>query len=163
MTTPLEITDDLLVSELWARDVRFIRGKKPDHPPLLNPTELIAALAESHDSRVGLSLIPLFLQYPEFAAYAREAAKTIPSPAQFLLQCYYTAAVWLEKKFLSRTSSLPDFFSRELGLTPTDNSDENLRALGKRHQELSGEKLNWQGSYEHAADVWLKELELQKA
>jgi len=145
MTVALPLTDDQLVSELWARDVRFIRGKKPNHPPLLNPTELIAALAESHDARVGLALIPLFLQYPDFATYVRKAAKTISAPARLLLQCYYSAAIWLEQKYLLRTPSLPDLFSDELGLTPADNPDENLLALGKRHQELSGEKLNWQG------------------
>lgn len=163
MTVFPSLTDDQLVSELWARNVRFIRGKKPNHPPLLGPIELIVGLAESHDARVGISLIPLFLQYPEFAAHVRKAANAVSKPAQILLQCYYTAAVWLEQKLFSRMSSLPDLFSKELDLTLAQNPDENLRALGKRQQELSGEKLNWQGSYEHAAEVWLKEMELQKA
>jgi hypothetical protein len=111
---------------------------------------------------VGLALIPLFLQYPEFATYVRKAAKTISAPARLLLQCYYSAAIWLEQKYLLRTPSLPDLFSDGLGLTFSNNPDENLRALAKRHQELSGERINWIGTYEHAADVWLKEMELQK-
>lgn len=163
MTTPLEITGDLLVSELWARDVRFIMGRKPNHPPLLDPAQLIAALAESNEARLGMSLIPLFLQYPQYASRVREVAARLDSSERLLLQCYYTAAIWLEQKYLLRKASLPDLFSEELGLAFSDNPDENLRALGKRHQELSGERINWLGTYEHAADVWLKEMELQSA
>ena len=162
MTTALPITGDLLVSELWARDVRFIMGRKQNHPPRLDPEQLIAALAESHEARLGMALIPLFLQYPEYAAHAKAVASNLSPSARLMLQCYYTATVWLEQEHLSRINSLPDLFSKELGLSPTKDPEENLRALGKRHQELSGERINWIGTYEHAAEVWLKELELQK-
>jgi hypothetical protein len=160
--TPLEITDDLLVSELWARDVRFLMGQKPNHPPIMEPAELIAALADSDEARLGMSLIPLFLQHPEYAAHVQTAAEKLSASARLLLKCYYTAAIWLEQKYLSPKDALPDLFSDELDLIISDHPDENLRALAKRHQELSGEKINWLGTYEHAADVWLKEMELQK-
>jgi hypothetical protein len=163
MTVTLPISEDQLVSELWAREVRFLRGKKPNHPPLLNPAQLMAALVKSRDTRVCLALIPLFLQFPEFAKYVQAVANNLLPSARLLLQCYYTAAVWLEQKLLPRIPSLPDLFSKEFGITPVANPEENLRALGKRHQELSGERLNWQGTYEHAAEVWLKEMEFQKA
>jgi hypothetical protein len=42
-----------------------------------------------------LALIPLFLQHPEFSAYARQAVQLLPPPAIITLQCYYTAAHFL--------------------------------------------------------------------
>jgi hypothetical protein len=73
MNTPL--LEDQLVSELWAQDVRFILGSKPDHPPSLPPARLIAALTESREARLQLSLIPLFLRHPEFAVHVNAVVK----------------------------------------------------------------------------------------
>jgi hypothetical protein len=109
--------DDQLVSELWARDVRFILGSKPDHPPMLEPAALIAALAESREARLQLSLIRLFLRHPEFSAHVRGVAAKIKPANQSILKCFYSAAVWLEQKHLSRRE-LPDLFSKELGMSP---------------------------------------------
>lgn len=160
MNTP--VLEDQLVSELWARDVRFILGSKPDHPPTFPPAHLITALAESHEARLRLSLIPLFLRHPEFAVHVSEVSKKLDPASQLILKCFYSAAVWLEQKHLSR-KKLPDLFSKELELSPAFNPEENLRALAKRHRELSGARINWLGTYQHAADIWLKELELQQA
>ncbi len=154
--------EDKLVSELWAWDVRFILGSKPDHPPTLSPANLIMALSESHEARLQLSLIPLFLRHPEFAIHVSAVAKKNNPEYQLILKCFYSAAVWLEQKHLSR-KELPDLFSKELGLSPNSNSEENLRALAKRQRELSGSQINWLGTYQHAADIWLKEVELQRA
>jgi hypothetical protein len=159
MNTP--VSEDQLVSELWARDVRFILGSKPDHPPTLPPDRLITALAESRESRLQLSLIPLFLSYPEFAAYTKTVAKKLNPAPQLILKCFYSAAVWLEQKHLSQ-NKLPDLFSKELELSPDSNPEENLGRLAKRQQELSGSHINWLGTYQHAADIWLKELELHR-
>jgi len=155
-------SEDQLVAELWARDVRFILGSPSGLPPVIPPIQLIAALAESHEARLQLSLIPLFLRHPEFFVHASAAAQKLNPAPQLILKCFYSAAVWLEQKYLSR-KQLPDLFSEELGLSPNSDPDENLHALAKRHQELSGSQVNWLGTYEHAADIWLKELELQKA
>ena len=161
MTSHL-LSEDQLVSELWARDVRFILGSIPDHPPMLAPARLITALAENHEARLQLSLIPLFLRHPEFSVYAEPVAKELNPASRLLLQCFYSAAVWLEQKHLSR-NKLPDLFSKELRLFPNTNPEENLHTLAARQRELSGAHINWLGTYQHAADVWLKELELQKA
>jgi hypothetical protein len=162
MSTLSSFSENQLVTELWAWDVRFILGSPSKLPPVIPPIHLISALAESHEARLQLSLIPFFLRRPEFFVHARAAAQKLSPAPQLILKCFYSAAVWLEKKYLSQ-KELPDLFSEELGLTPTTDPDENLRALAKRHQELSGSQVNWLGTYEHAADVWLKELELQKA
>jgi len=57
---------------------------------------------------------------------------------------------------------LPDLFSKDLGLSLLPNPEENLKALATRQQELSGKHINWLGTYQHAADIWLRELELQQ-
>jgi hypothetical protein len=155
-------SEDQLVSELWARDVRFILGSPSGSPPIVPPVNLIAALAESHEARLQLSLIPLFLRHPEFAVHVNEANQELDQAPQLILKCFYSAAVWLEQKHLL-PKEMPDLFSKELGFTPTADPDENLRALAKRQQELSGAHVNWLGTYEHAAEVWLKELALQQA
>ena len=162
MSDTILISEDQLVSELWAWDVRFILGSKPDHPPTLPPARLIAALAESRETRLQLSLIPLFLSHPEFAVFASAVVKNLNPANQLILKCFYSAAIWLEQKHLSQ-KKLPDLFSEELGLSPNSNPEENLYALAKRQRELSGSQINWLGTYQHAADIWLKELELQRA
>lgn len=155
------ITEDNLVSELWARDVRFILGSAPNHPPKLSPSELIIALSESNEARLQLSLIPLFLRHPEFDKYVNEVADKLNPSLQLILKCFYSAAVWLEQKHLS-TKNLEDLFSKELNITLSANPEENLQSLAIRQQQLSGEKINWLGTYEHAADIWLREIELQQ-
>ncbi|HCB02465.1 MAG TPA: hypothetical protein DEP19_08795 [Anaerolineae bacterium] len=155
------ISEDDLVSELWARDVRFILGSTPNHPPKLLPSELIIALAKSNEARLQLSLIPLFLRHPEFDKYVNEIIDKLNSSQQLILQCFYSAAVWLEQKHFS-TAKLEDLFSKKLEITLSKNPEENLQSLAIRQQELSGEKINWLGTYEHAANIWLKEIELQQ-
>jgi hypothetical protein len=68
----------------------------------------------------------------------------------------------LGKKY-QQHGSLPDYFSQELGLHPGDDPEENLRALAKRHKELSGSLVNWLGTYLHAATVWQKGLQYKGA
>jgi len=120
------------------------------------------ALAESREARLQLSLIPLFLRHPEFAVYVKAVAKKLNPVSQLILKCFYSAAVWLEQKHLSR-NKLPDLFSKELGILLHPSPEENLHALAQRQRELSESRINWLGTYQHAADIWLKELELQQA
>lgn len=164
MQRPPTVTGDQLTNALHALGVKFVLGRQSENKSLRKqPARLIAALAESNEARLRLSLIPLFLEHPEFAAHTRTAARDLSPSARLTLQCYYSAAIWLGQIYLPREKSLPDLFSKELNLTPTDNPEGNLRALAKRHQELSGAHINWLGTYRHAAQVWKKGLELQKA
>jgi len=105
------------------------------------PARLIAALAESDESRLRLSLIPLFLEHTEFALYIQATAKKLAPAARLTLQCHYTTAVWLGKKY-QQSRSQSDYFSRELGLRLIDDPEENLRTLAKCHKELSGTWVN---------------------
>jgi hypothetical protein len=171
MTLALPLTDDQLVSELWARDVRFLMGKQTTPVPLLDPAHLIASLAQSGDARVRLSLIPLFLRHPEFAPETPIAEGLLLSQAEkIILHFFYSAAVLLQRKywkqiveFLDEQKELPDIFSDEMGIILDADPNQALPQPGKHHQALSGRQINWVGTYEHAAEVWLKEMELQKA
>ncbi len=164
-------TGEQLVNALHILGVKFIMGGKDSGAsPYKQPARLIAALAESKEARLRLSLIPLFFEYPEFATVVRRVAGRLDPSARLTLQCYYSAAVWLQQKYhlsldalIGEKISLPDYFSFELGMQPTSDPEINLVRLAQRHQTLSKTSVNWLGTYKHAAQVWLKGLELQKA
>lgn len=161
MSRTATITGDQLTNALRALNINFILGGQSKGDELhKHPARLIAALAQSEEARLRLSLIPLFLEHPEFATRVRAIAKKLEPSARITLQCYYSAAVWFAKKY--RQTNLPDYFSKELGLTPTENVEEDLRELAKRHKELSGRHVNWLGTYIHAEQVWQKGMEHQK-
>lgn len=156
-------TGDQLSNALYVLGVNFIMGGKgADESLHKHPARLITALAQSDEARLRLSLIPLFLEHPEYASRVRAIAKRLDPSARLTLQCYYSVAVWLAKKYQPNVASLPDHFSKDLNITPVDNPEENLRALAKRHKELSGSLTNWLGTYQHAEQVWQKGLEYRK-
>lgn len=168
----LTVSNDQLVSELWARDVQFLRIRSPLLPARLLPTvQLIASLAQSGDSRVCFSLIPLFLRHPEYSTHVIEADRSIRvNSARIALRFYYTAAFFLQKKFHGRINRisgkqdlLPDLFSKQLSVDPDMDPDGALSNLAERHNAMTGRSVNWVGTYEHAADVWLRQMELQTA
>lgn len=155
-------TGDQLANALHVLGVKFIRGGKDTNESLhRHPSRLITALAQSDEARLRLSLIPLFLEHPEYAPRVRAISKKIDPAARLTLQCYYSAAVWLTKKY-QLDISLPDHFSKDLNLTPIDNPDENLRALAKRHTKLSGSFTNWLATYQHAEQIWRKGFDRRK-
>lgn len=134
-------------------------GMETDETLSKHPTRLITKLAQSGEARLRLSLIPLFLEHPEYAPRVLNIAKKLDQFARLTLQCYYSAAVWLAKKHQQIGASLPDHFSKELNLVPVEDPEENLRALAERHKELSGSYVNWLATYRHAEQVWRKGLE----
>lgn len=163
MSRSSAVTGDQLTNALRALDIIFLmgRGKGGDASLHKQPARLIAALAGSDDARLRLSLIPLFLEHPEFAAHVRDVAQKLPPAPRLTLQCYYSAAVWFSHVYRAQGTVLPDHFSDELSLCPSEDPEENLRDLAKRHEELSSARVNWLGTYQHAARVWFKGLELK--
>ena len=155
------------MSELRARDVRFLMGQQLSPTPLLAPATLISLLAQSVSARVRLSLIPLFLRHPEFSAEAEKADRSLPLQlGQNVLRFYYTAAVFLQMKYQERLhkifggqNQLTDLFSSKLGVLPEKDPNQNLLQLAKRHQILSEHTINWLGTYEHAAERLIKHME----
>jgi len=172
MSTLLTVSEDQLVAELWARDVRFLMGHQSNETPLLAPANLIASLAQSANARVRFSLIPLFLRHPELSAEVQNADHLLSLQMKHrnVLRFYYTAAFFLQRKYqqqlsrlLGRQPELTDLFSNTLGVHHENDPDLALQQLAKQHQVLSGQMVNWLGTYQHAADVWLKQMELQQA
>ena len=154
---------DKLANALYALGVNFLLGGKEAGETLSKyPSRLITRLVQSEEARLRLSLIPLFLEHPEYASRVRNIALKLDTSARLTLQCYYSGAVWLAKKREQNGGSLPDIFSKELNLSPVDDPEENLRALAKRHKELSGSYVNWLATYKHAEQVWLKGLDFNK-
>jgi hypothetical protein len=133
MSRTAAITGGQLANALHALGVNFIMGRQSKAASLhKQPARLIAALAGSNEARLRLSLIPLFLEYPEFARHVRVVAKNLNPPAQLTLQCYYSAAVWLQQKYRSHLSTklggkiaMPDYFSRQLGVQATNDPEKN--------------------------------------
>lgn len=155
-------TGDDLVSALHALGVNFVMGGVSDSVTLYShPSRLIAELAQNHDARLRLSLIPLFLEHPEYASWVQTAARNLGASARLTLQCYYSAAVWLARK-AQPAIHLPDYFSEELNISPVDDPDSNLQELARRHRELSGSLTNWLGTYQHAEQVWRRGLAYRK-
>lgn len=164
MRQPDVTTGNQLASALNALGVNFILGGSGEDTSFHNqPARLIAALAQSDEARLRLSLIPLFLEHPEYAELVRVVARKLDPAARLTLQCYYSAAVWFQRKYQSGGVLLPNHFSRDLSLESIDNPDDNLRALAQRHKELSGSFANWLGTYQHAAQIWRKGLEYREA
>ena len=162
MSRATPATGDQLANALHTLGVNFVRGGKDINASLRNhPSRLIAGLVESDEARLRLSLIPLFLEHPEYASRVRAVAKRLELSARITLQSYYSMAVWLAKKY-QLNISLPDHFAKDLKLMPVDDPDENLRALARRHTELNGSYVNWLATYRHAEQVWRKGFERRK-
>ncbi|MEW6083700.1 MAG: hypothetical protein AB1607_03800 [Chloroflexota bacterium] len=167
MTVAFQVTEDQLVSELWARDVPFLIGEQISPAPLLETTTLIQSLAQSKEARIRMALIPLLLRHPEFFSEVRKADLTMSSqPSQLFLRFYYTAAFLLQKKYreqllkiYGKQKRLPDLFSSKLGVLLGDDPDEILANLAKRHQIMSGQHINWLETYEHSAERLVKYAE----
>lgn len=158
MKTSIAISGDQLSNALHVLGVRFIMGgNNQDQSLHERPAELIAALAKSEEARLRLSLIPLFLQHPEFSSLVRSVAESLDPAPKLFLQCYYSAAIWIAKQNKLKIL-LPDYFSKELNILPTEDPELNLRILAERQRELSGSWTNWLGTYHHAAQVWLMGL-----
>lgn len=162
-------TGDELATELVALGIPFVTGGNYATPAKLRPSALLVGLALSEEARLRLALIPLLLKRPDFSSFASTAAAILAQPVRINFQCYYTAAQLLQRKFLTRLQqllgqqpALPDLFSAELALQSYKYVDEGLHALAQRQAQLSGEWINWLGTYEHAAQRFMIHLEKQK-
>jgi len=151
-----------LVDALDTLGVCFLRGGS-GATRNFSPAVLIAALASSPEARLRMALIPLFLAHPEFAPKVRSAARSLLAKDAVVLRCTYTAAVWLQAKYRVRLEAvcgpqpaLPDLFGEVLGITGQTEPDSALPLLAQRQRELTGITLNWLGTYEHAAQSWLR-------
>ena len=160
----MTLSGDLLAADLNRLGVPYVRGAGGSAPA--EPTSLLAGLAASSEARLRLAIIPLLLWRPRLASAAQEAMERLPANAQMVLRCYYTAALILREKHARRLAilnaealPLPDYFSRQRRLALSGDCDDRLAALARRQATLSGDAINWLGTYEHAADTFLARQE----
>jgi hypothetical protein len=168
ITNNCDLTPDQLVTALNNLDVPFLTGGEPLSVSLM-PTGLFSALISQPEARLRLAIIPLLLKQPDFAIVVPDIITHLPQFEALQLKLYYTAAMLLQQKYQSRfrilfgkQPSLVDYFSIELGLTNKGSPQQRLRALGKRHQHLTGKYINWYGTYNHAAERFLNRKEWQQ-
>ncbi len=126
----------------------------------LTPEELLTNLARSDEARLRLALIPLLLTHPTFATTVADVYEQLSGDAAITLRFYYTAARLLQKGFAShpqefeaKVEQLPPLFYPALV-----NPDEDLHKLAILHAVDSGRSLNWYGSYQHAAQRYLRQI-----
>ena len=78
--------NDQLVNALQTLDVSFLMsGMKMVETLSKHPTRLITKLAQSREAPLRLSLIPLFLEHPEYASRVRNIAKKLDWSARLTL------------------------------------------------------------------------------
>lgn len=163
-----QLSDEALVSELSALGIHFLNGGDGRQQPRLPQTTLLTGLAASSDARVQLALIPLLLVQPTYAQEAPVAAEQLQGHAHILFCCYYTAAVYLQRRETAAlqtmqlpTHPLPDWFTSTLDISMQDDCTLALRALALRQQQLCQDATNWLGAYEHAFQRLLRRRRLE--
>ena len=159
----------LLAAALAQLDVHYLRTQTAVSPFPIDPSDLIAALAQHSSPRTHEALIPLFLRHPEFANYVPDLVRTLPPEASLLLRHLYTAAVYLQhlwrgklEMYLGTAPLLPDYFGQpEWSLpAPTEHFGEaGLRLLAEQQQARTG--FNWLNSYHTIISHYLNQLRLK--
>jgi hypothetical protein len=164
-----EAERDMLVAALRERGIRYLAPSDPQagDAAALAPQELIADLAAQTDTRLRLSLIPLFILYPEWSDLVPRAAAQLDGPVQTELMACYTAAVYLQRQwnirlglYLPAVSALPDWFSERMGLpSPEERHGKvGLHALADWHAAHSPYPFNWLASYQRVMEQLFDQL-----
>ena len=165
------LSSDQLTSALDRLGVRILTNSTDTDPAeSLDPVALIAGLAGSSVARLRQALIPLLLWRPDLANDAAQVDPLLEDRPRIFLHCYYTAAMLLQMRYRSRLRAigagaeiLPDLFSSRIGLLVTGDPDQHLENLAERQAQLTGENINWLGTYHHAASSFIKHLEWEIA
>jgi hypothetical protein len=165
-----QISAHYLANELDRLGVHFVRNDTITLPlRSLAPVELLVGLASSQEARLRLSLIPLLLWRPDYASAVQTAVQNLVMKPKIVLQCYYMAAYLQQQKHILRLKELgapkiplPDLFSISLGLSQTGTIDDQLISLAMIQARLSGEAINWFGTYAHAVESFFSHLERDK-
>ena len=159
------LSADELVAALWALGVEFVAGDgEAALVGLPTAATLMASLVQSEEARLRLAFIPLLLVHPSFSASAPDALTRVAAERQPLFKLLYTAARLLQEKYRERLAPLvqdrqplPALYDQEFGLSGPIPS--RLESLAEHHRHITGQQLNWLGSYEHAARRMVERLE----
>ncbi|MEA3439345.1 MAG: hypothetical protein U9R58_03605 [Chloroflexota bacterium] len=156
-----------LIAEIEAYGLRLLVGGQSNfNADRMSADELIASLVQHPDARLHVGLMSLLLYRPSLVMYMNRALERLAGDYCVKLKLYYTASAFLSNKYSQQLHSmianwkiLPDTYSRELGVQPSGDADENLRSLAKRHFELTNYCANWLGTYDNVARRLITRLE----
>ena len=175
MTKPKSLTrkpsPDTLAAALARLDVSFImsNGRASGAYLANHPATLLASLSAQADARLRMAIIPLLMRHPQLAALVPRAVRNVLPHRRKILKIYYTAAMLLQQKYAAPLAELfgpltplPDLYSRELGVPQDSAAEMRLKALAAKHSETSGLALNWVGTYEHAAERFVKHAQKKR-
>ena len=162
--------EEQLVAELAKLGVRYLSRQSADSSPSVHtPHELLAMLVCQPSSRVRAALIALLLARPDYASYVSQALTGLKIKDAQTLRFFYTAAVNLQQEYEGIFQAalgvnwykLPDLFSDELGLTGVLPA-ARLQHLAHLHAQSCGENLNWEGTYENAAQHLIRRWKMEQ-
>jgi hypothetical protein len=154
---------DQIACELHRLGIRHLSWAGDTVPGSFTTTSLLVGLAASPDARLRNALVPLFILRTEYGDAVPGAAEELSERSRVHLACAYSAAVVLQESYGPHMAGAPnddrkleDHFADELGLPATAVADVRLAAIADRHARLSGEDLNWSGTYRHAVESCLR-------
>jgi hypothetical protein len=164
--------DASLIGTLRAHGVRHLAVAEPAAPyAAFESTTLIVRLAGHPDPRLREALIPLFLRQPELADQAPGLVGRLPPPAADVLRQFYTAAVYLQRLWLSTLRIhlgsfplLPDYFGQAHYRLPAPDEqfgEAGLRSLARLYMDKTG--LDWLSVYESTMNLFLQQLSLEQS
>ena len=168
----IDLRDDIaLVAALAAQDVRHLSVAEPvSSYAAIDVTTLITRLADQADPRLREALIPLFLLHPDLAEQAPGVIQPLSPPAADALRHLYTAAVYLQRFWLSTLrmhlgsfALLPDHFGQTYYHLPAPDvkfGEAGLRALAALYEGKTG--LDWLSVYELTMNLFLQQLSLEQ-
>jgi len=130
------------------------------------PHRLFQMLAASDDPRERMAIIALLLRHPEYSSDARHTCARLMGRPRTTLMCFYEAARLLQllhglqlEVLLGGCAVIPGAFCAELGVDESWPFERQLRTLAGAQARLSGDPLNWLGTYGHVASRLMAHLE----
>lgn len=163
--------EDRIVAELELLGVSYLSRLTSSHSRSIRPPDsLLADLVRQPSARVREAVIAVLLSHPEFAAAVPAALVKLPPSEQLTLRVFYMAAVLLQQEHADRLRALlttqwqplPDLYTDELELSNQGSLRDRLARLGQTHRQLSGTAINWVGTYENVARLFLHRLEIER-
>lgn len=174
--TPLPTTayrdDTALMAALDAHGVRHLSLAEPAATYVtLDDADLMGRLASHADPRLREALIPLFLRHPDLAARATGLIQRLEPAAADTLRHFYTAAVYLQRLWLStlrlHMGSFPmltDHFGQPYYHLPAPDvkfGEAGLRSLARHYTAKTG--MDWLSVYQATMNLFLQQLRLDEA
>lgn len=163
--------EEILVAELELLGIGYLSRQSGYRAAQTRPpAQLLADLVRQPSARVRQAVISVLLAHPEYASAVPEALRMVSAKDGLTLRLLYTAAVLLQEKYADELRGataqeqmpLPDLFSEEFGLSVKAPVAYRMATLGQSHQQATGIKANWAGTYDNVARKLLRRWEMER-